>query len=259
MESMVNISALRGRIAVVAMAFGLMSAPACAGEVRAAVSADFARVVERIAPLFRAQTGHVLTVTSGASAKLHAQIRSGAAFDVFLSADEEMPKTLMQDGLAVAGTRFVYATGRLALWSVQPDLVDDQGKVLTRGGFERLAIANPRYSPYGVASQEALTRLTMWNAVQRKLVKGDDVTETYKLAATERADLAFVALSQVMRDGKVPDGSWWLVPAGMHSPIRQSAVLLSGAKDAEAARAFLAFLKGEQARVAMRGYGYESP
>jgi molybdate transport system substrate-binding protein len=239
--------------------FGALSAPASAGEVRAAVSADFAAVVERIAPLFRAQTGHTVTAISGASGRLYAQIRGGAAFDVFLSADEDMPKTLMRDGLAVGGSRFVYATGRLALWSVQPDVVDDQGKVLTRGGFERLAIANPRYSPYGIAAKETLTKLTIWNAIQRKLDKGEDVTETYRLAATERADLALVALSQVMRDGKVADGSWWLVPATMHSPIRQSAALLSGAQDVEAARAFLTFLKGEQARAAMRGYGYESP
>lgn len=248
---------MRGYVASVVLLFSALSAPAGAGEVRAAVSADFAPVVERLAPLFKAQSGHAVKVTSGASAKLYAQIRSGAAFDVFMSADEEMPKVLMQDGLAVGGTRFVYATGRLALWSVQPELVDGQGKVLTRGGFERLAIANPRYSPYGVAARETLTKLTMWNAIQRKLDKGDDVTETYRLAATERADLAFVALSQVMRDGKVASGSWWLVPDTMHNPIHQSAVLLSGAADAEAARAFLAFLKSEQARVAMRGYGYE--
>jgi molybdate transport system substrate-binding protein len=259
MESMVNIPALRGRVAAVVLLFGLMSAPACAGEVRAAVSADFAAVMERIAPLFRAQTGHAVTVTSGAGGKLYAQIRGGGEFDVFLSADEEMPKTLMQDGLAVVGSRFVYATGRLALWSVQPGLVDDQGKVLTRGGFDRLAIANPRYSPYGVAAKETLTRLTIWNAIQRKLDKGEDVTETWRLAATERVDLALVALSQVMRDGKVADGSWWLVPASMHGPIRQSAVLLTGAQDQEASKAFLAFLKSEQARAAMRGFGYESP
>ena len=250
---------MRGYVATVVLLFGALSAPACAGEVRAAVTADFAVVMERIAPLFRAQTGHAVTVTSAAGGKLYAQIRGGAAFDVFLSADEEMPKTLMQDGLAVGGSRFVYATGRLALWNVQPDVVDDQGKVLTRGGFDRLAIANPRYSPYGVAARETLTKLTIWNAIQRKLDKGEDVTETYRLAATERVDLALVALSQVMRDGKVADGSWWLVPAAMHSPIRQSAVLLSGAKDVEAAKAFLTFLKGEKAREAMRGYGYELP
>lgn len=249
--------AMRGYVASVVLLFGMLSAPASAGEVRAAVSADFAPVMERIAPLFKVQNGHTVAVTAGASGKLYAQIRGGAEFDVFLSADEEMPKTLMQDGLAVGGSRFVYATGRLALWSVQPDMVDDQGKVLTRGNFERLAIPNPRYSPYGTAAKETLTKLTIWNATQRKLDKGDDVTETYKLAATERDDMALVALSLVMRDGKVADGSAWLVPAGMHSPIRQSAVLLSGAKDAEAARAFFAFLKSEKARAVMRGFGYE--
>lgn len=256
---MMRIFALRGQFVVFALMFGLMGGSACAAEVRAAVASNFSAPMERIAALFRQESGHAVKVSLGASGKLYAQIRGGVAFDVFLSADEEMPKTLMQEGLAVGGSRFVYAQGRLALWSVQPDLVDDQGKVLTRGGFDRLAIANPRYSPYGVAAKETLTKLTIWNAIQRKLDKGEDVTETYRLAATERADLALVALSQIMRDGKVADGSWWPVPAAMHNPIRQSAVLLSGAQDQEAAKAFLAFLKSEKAKAAMRGFGYELP
>jgi molybdate transport system substrate-binding protein len=178
---------------------------------------------------------------------------------VFLSADEEMPRQLMQNGFAVGGSRYVYATGRLVLWSVQPDLVDEKAAVLNRGNFNMLAIANPIFSPYGVAAKEALTKLTMWNSIQRKLAKGENVTQTYQLAATEKADLAFIALSQVMRDGKVISGSWWLVPPEMHQPIRQSAVLLSHAKDQAAAKAFLVFLKSEKARAVMRGFGYEMP
>jgi molybdate transport system substrate-binding protein len=165
----------------------------------------------------------------------------------------------LQEGGAVGGSRFVYATGRLVLWSVQPDFVDDKGAVLNRGNFNVLAIANPIYSPYGVATRETLTKLTMWNAMQRKLDKRDDLMQTYQLAATERAELAFIALSQVMRDGKVGAGSWWLVPSEMHNPIRQSAVLLTGAKDPVAAKAFLAFLKSEKAMKLIRGFGYEAP
>jgi molybdate transport system substrate-binding protein len=138
-------------------------------------------------------------------------------------------------------------------------LVDDKGAVLNKGIFNMLAIANPLFSPYGVAAKETLTKLTMWNSIQRKLDKGDDVTQTYQMAASEKDDLAFIALSQVMRDGKVSAGSWWLVPPEMHNPIRQSAVLLAGAKDQTAAKAFLAFLKGEKARAVMRGFGYEAP
>jgi len=238
---------------------GTVMYPVSAAEVRVAVASNFVAPMERIATLFKKESGHTLKINLGSSGKLSAQIRKGEGFDVFLSTDEETPKRLMQEGLAVGGSRFVYATGRLVLWSVQPDLVDDTGAILNKGSFAKLAIANPRFSPYGIAAQETLTKLTMWNAIQRKLDKGDDLTKTYQLAVTERADLAFIALSQVMREGKVREGSWWLVPSTMHHPLRQSAVLLPGAQDQAAAKAFLAFLKSAKAVAIMRGFGYELP
>lgn len=250
---------LRGAIFTILLLCGLISSPLRAAEVSVAVSSDFVAPLERLAPLFRKESGHTLKVSTGASGKLYTQIRGGTAFDVFLSADEEMPKQLMQDGFAVGGSRFVYATGRLVLWSAQPGYVDDKGAVLNKGNFNILAIANPIFSPYGVAAKETLMKLTMWNSIQRKLAKGENVTHTYQLAATEKADMAFVALSQVMRDGKVNAGSWWLVPSEMHNPILQSAVMLTGAKDAAAAKEFLAFLKSDKARAVMRGFGYELP
>jgi molybdate transport system substrate-binding protein len=250
---------LRSHVTAVLILCGLMSSPVWAGEVSVAVASNFVAPMERIAALFQKESGHTLKVSPGASGKLYAQIKKGAPFDVFLSADEELSKRLMQEGFAAGGTRFVYATGRLVLWSAQPGFVDDKGLVLNRGNFNLLAIANPVNSPYGVAAKETLTKLTMWNAMQRKLDKGDDVIETYRFAASERTELAFVPLSQVMRDGKVSAGSWWLVPPEMHNPIRQSAVLLSGAKDPAAAKSFLAFLKSEKAEKVMRSFGYEFP
>ncbi|HAF45146.1 MAG: molybdate ABC transporter substrate-binding protein [Sideroxydans sp. GWF2_59_14] len=250
---------LRNHIAAVLMLCGLMTSPVQAGEVSVAVASNFAATMERLAPLFQKESGHTLKLTPGASGKLYSQIKKGAAFDVFLSADEELPKRMMQEGTAVAGSRFIYATGRLVLWSAQDGFVDDKGLVLNRGNFNLLAIPNPVNSPYGVAAKETLAKLTMWNAMQRKLDKGDDVIETYRFAASERTELALVPLSQVMRDGKVSSGSWWLVPPEMHNPIRQSAVLLSGAKDPAAAKAFLVFLKSEKAQKVMRGFGYEFP
>jgi len=250
---------LRSHVFTALVLCGLLSPQVMAAEVKVAVTADFAAPMEHLAPLFQKESGHTLKVTAAASGKLYAQIKGGTAFDVFLSADEEFPKRLMQEGFAIGGTRFVYATGRLVLWSVQPGLVDDKASVLNKGNFNTLAIANPINSPYGVAARETLTKLTMWNSIQRKLDKGDDVSQTWQMAATERADLVFIALSQVMRDGKVSSGSWWLVPPEMHNPLRQSAVLLSGAKDQAAAKTFLAFLKSEKAVKVMRGFGYEFP
>ena len=236
---------------------GLMSSPVRAGEVSVAVAANFAAPMEKITSLFEKESGHTVNATLGASGKLYAQIKAGARFGVFLSADEEMPRRLLQEGLAVTGSRFVYTTGRLVLWSVLPDLVDDKGAVLNKGNFNKLAYADPLYSPYGVAAKETLGKLTMWNAMQKKLKKVESVTDAYQLAAAENADLAFIALAQVMRDGKVGQGSWWLVPSELHKPIRQSAVELSVAKDQVAAQAFLEFLKSEKARAVMRSFGYE--
>ncbi len=250
---------IRSHAAAVLLVCGLMGSPVWAGEVSVAVASNFAATMERLVPLFHKQSGHTVKVTLGASGKLYAQIKGGAPFDVLLSADEEMPKRLLQEGLAVSGSRFVYATGRLVLWSAQANFVDEKGTVLSKGNFNKLVIANPIYSPYGVAAKETLVKFTMWNAIQGKLKKSDSVTQAYQFAASENVDLAFIALAQIMRDGKVAGGSWWLVPSELHNPIRQSAVQLNSAKDQVATTAFLTFLKSEKARVVMHGFGYELP
>jgi molybdate transport system substrate-binding protein len=258
-EVLMIISALRGHVAAVVVLFGLMVSPVQAGEVRVAVASNFAAPMERIVALFQQQSGHTVKVSLGSSGKFYAQIAGGAPFDVFLSADEAIPKRMAQEGLAVGSSRFVYALGRLVLWSAQPGFVDANGAVLRNGVYNKLAIANPRLAPYGMAAKETLEKLTMWNSIQEKLVKGENITQTYQFAATENAELAFVALSQIMRDGKVTEGSWWLVPPELHAPLRQSAVLLSGAKDNAAAQAFLAFLKSQKATAIIRSFGYELP
>ncbi|MBI5890907.1 MAG: molybdate ABC transporter substrate-binding protein [Nitrosomonadales bacterium] len=250
---------LRGAIAAVLVSFVLAAAPARAGEVRVAVASNFSTPMERIAALFQKEHGHVLTVSLGSSGKFYSQIKGGAPFDVLLAADEAIPKKLVQEGLADGASRFTYAVGRLVLWSVQPGFVDDKGLVLNRGNFEKLAIADPKLAPYGVAAKETLEKLVMWNAMQRKLVKGENITQTYQFVATENAELGFIALSQIMHDGKVSEGSWWLVPSEMHKPIKQGAVLLTAAKDKAASQAFLTFLKSKQAAAVMRGFGYELP
>lgn len=254
-----KLSAIHSYLAAVTAVLGLASFPVSAGEVRAAVASNFAAPMERIAAQFQKESGHTVTVSLGSSGKFYSQIRGGAPFDVLLSADDAIPKRLVQEGLADGGSRFVYAVGRLVLWSAQPGFVDDKGFVLNKGGFNNLAIADPRLAPYGVAAKETLEKLTMWNAMQRKLVKGENVTQTYQFVASENAELGFVTLSQIMHDGKVNTGSWWLVPVEMHKPIRQGAVMLTAAKDKEASHAFLMFLKGKKATAIMHGFGYELP
>jgi len=239
--------------------FGLVSFHAQAGEVRVAVASNFAAPMARLAALFQQQSGHTVKVSPGSSGKLHAQIQNGAPFDVLLAADEKIPVLLEHEGLAVSGTRFVYALGKLVLWSAKPGFVDDKGAVLGKGGFGKLAYADPKLAPYGLAAKETLDAMRLWDKVQSKMVTGENIAQTYQFAATGNAELAFIALSQVYKDGKVTEGSWWRVPPSLYSPICQSAVQLSGAKDKAAAQAFLTFMKSSKAAAVIRSFGYELP
>jgi len=242
-----------------ALLFGLVASSANAGEVNAAVAANFTAPVQQIAELFQRETGHTVKFSFGSSGKFYSQIKEGAPFDVFLAADEKNPKLLEQEGLAVVDTRFVYALGKLVLWSAKSGLVDDKGAVLSKGSYNKIAYADPKLAPYGLAAQETLQKMNLWDKVQSKMVTGESITQTYQFAATGNADLAFIALSQVTKDGKVTEGSWWVVPADMYNPIKQSAVQLSAAKDPAAAKAFMTFLRSEKALAIIRGFGYGLP
>ncbi|OIR07752.1 molybdate-binding periplasmic protein precursor [mine drainage metagenome] len=244
-------------VACGALLFATVIRPVAAGEVNAAVAANFAVPMQQIVELFQKESGHTVKVSLGSSGKFYSQIKQGAPFDVFLSADEKNPKLLEEEGLTVPNSRFVYAFGKLVLWSAQPGYVDDKGAVLGKGSYKKLAYADPKLAPYGFAAKETLEGLGLWDRVQGKLVTGESIAQTYQFAATGNAELAFIALSQITKDGKVTGGSWWLVPAQMYSPIRQSAVLLSSAKDKAAAQDFLKFLKSEKAVAIIRSFGYD--
>lgn len=241
---------------LVAGVSALISLPVFAGEINAAVASNFSAPMKQIAALFEQQSGDTVKLSFGSTGKFYAQIKNGAPFDVFIAADTATPQRLDDDGLTVKGSRFVYALGKLVLWSAKPNFVDGQGRVLRKGYYEKLAIADPKLAPYGMAAKQTLGKLAMWNSIIDKLVIGENITQAYQFVATGNAELGFVALSQVMRNGKVSSGSWWLVPSDMYKPIRQSAVLLSGAKDNAAAQAFLAFLKSDKAAAVIRSYGY---
>jgi molybdate transport system substrate-binding protein len=237
----------------------MMAQVAQAGEVRVAVAANFTAPMQEIAPLFEQDSGHKLSLSFGSTGKFYAQIKQGAPYDALIAADTKTPKKLDDDGLTVDGSRFVYALGALVLWSEQPGVVDNKGAVLRKGDFNKLAIGDPKLAVYGTAAQEALEELGLWKALRPKLVRGDNITQAYQFAATGNTELGFIALSQITKGGKVTGGSWWIVPSHYFSPIEQSAVMLSGAKDAEATKAFLAFLNGPQAATVIRSYGYELP
>ena len=231
-------------------------AAARAGEVSVAVAANFSAPMQKIAQAFEQQTGHKALLSFGSTGAFYAQIRNGAPFQLLLAADDETPLRLEQEGLAVAGSRFTYAIGRLVLWSKQPGLVDGQGAVLRGGRFERLALANPRLAPYGTAAQETLTKLGLLAALRPRIVQGENIGQTYQFVASENAELGFIALSQVIADGRIAQGSAWIVPADLHAPLRQDAVLLAPGREQPAVQALLAFLKGETARAVIRSFGY---
>lgn len=235
----------------------LASAPLSAAEVQVAVAANFTAPMKAIAAAFEKDTGHKTELSFGSSGKFFAQIKNGAPFQVFLSADDAKPAKLEDEGMTVPGSRFTYAIGTLVLWSKQPGLVDDKGAVLGGGGFEHLAVANPRLAPYGTAAMETLDALGMTGKVQALIVQGENIAQTYQFVATGNAELGFVALSQVMSDGKITGGSAWIVPASLHAPIRQDAVILARGKGNAAADALMAYLKSEKAAAIIKSYGYQ--
>lgn len=236
----------------------LFACAAHADEVQVAVAANFAAPAKRIAAEFEQATGHKAQLSFGATGKFYAQIRNGAPFEVLLSADDATPARLEQDGAAVAGSRFTYAIGRLALWSARPGVVEAGGEVLKGGAFRHLALANPRLAPYGAAAVEVLTALKLHDTLRAKFVQGENIAQTHQFVASGSAELGFVALSQVFRDGRIAEGSGWVVPAELHAPIRQDAVLLEKGRGKAAAAAWLHFLRGDKARAVIAAYGYET-
>jgi molybdate transport system substrate-binding protein len=230
---------------------------ASADDVQVAVAANFSAPMQAIAAAFERDTGHKARLAFGSSGKFYAQIKHGAPFQVLLSADDEIPARLEQEGMAVAGTRFTYAIGRLALWSAQAGRVDARGDVLKKGGYAHLAIANPKLAPYGAAAIEVLKNLGLLDAVQARFVQGENIAQTWQFVASGNAELGFVALSQITRGAKLTQGSAWIVPARLHAPIRQDAVILARGKGNAAASALMAYLKSESAKAVIRTYGYD--
>lgn len=231
-------------------------AGAHAGEVTIALAANFAGPFARIGDAFTAATGHTLKVSTGATGAFHAQIKAAAPFDVLLAADDDTPRQLVAEGLAVPGSNFTYAIGKLVLWSAQAGFVDDQGAVLASGRFAHIAIANPKLAPYGAAGVEVLKSRGLADTLAPKIVTAESVAQAWQFVASGNAELGFVALSQVAIPGRAVVGSYWLVPAGLYRQIRQDAVLLKVGEKNPAAVALLDYLKGDAAKATIQAWGY---
>ncbi|WP_202210755.1 molybdate ABC transporter substrate-binding protein [Pseudomonas paraversuta] len=228
-----------------------------ADEVQVAVAANFTAPIQAIASEFEKDTGHKLIAAYGATGQFYTQIKNGAPFEVFLAADDSTPEKLEKEGDIVPGSRFTYAIGTLALWSAKDGYVDDAGKVLEKNQFKHLSIANPKAAPYGLAATQVLAKLGLTDKVKDKIVEGQNITQAYQFVSTGNAELGFVALSQIFKDGKVSHGSAWIIPESMHDPIKQDAVILKKGENNPAAKALTEYLKGPKAEAIIKSYGYQ--
>lgn len=227
-----------------------------AAEVRVAVAANFTQTLSQLQAQFEKATSHRVSAISGATGKLFAQINNGAPFDVFLSADADAPARLIESGQAVALSQFTYARGRLVLWSTQPEAVRNGAQSL-HGGTQRIALANPKLAPYGRATEQALRALKLWDAVQSRIVLGENVSQTLQFAATGNATWAFIGLAQVFNLPPEQRGGYWEVPRDLYVPITQDAVVLMRGRGNPAAQEFIAYLQSAPARELIQHAGYD--
>lgn len=229
-----------------------------ADELSVAVAANFISPMKQIAADFEKDTGHKLILSYGATGKFYAQIKNGAPFEVLLSADDATPSRLAKEDVAVEGSQFTYAIGKLVLWSTKPAMVDSQGLVLKNGSFNHIALANPKLAPYGAAAVQTLQALGVYDDLAPKFVTGENIAQTHQFVSSGNALLGFVALSQVLVDGKI-EGSSWVVPSTLYAPIRQDAIILAKGKGKPAAESLMHYLKSDKASAVIQSFGYALP
>ena len=226
--------------------------PAYAASTNVAVAANFTDAAKEIAALFKTKTGHDAVLSFGSSGLFYTEIKQGAPFQVFLSADAERPQKLADEGFALPQSRFTYAIGKLVLWSKDPNAIKGVD-TLKANAFSKLSIADPNSAPYGVAAIETLKALEIYQSVEKKIVMGASIAQAFQFIETGNAELGFVALSQLIN---TQSGSRWMVPQNLYSEIRQDAILLKSGEQNEAAKAFLDFLKSPDARSIITKFGY---
>ena len=234
---------------------------AIADEIKIAVASNFYPTMKELVTHFESitpnsDTTNNIVLISGSSGKHYAQILNGAPFDLFFSADKLRPNMLEKEEVFNNQSRFTYALGKLALWSPFNEYVDSDGQVLYADDFRFLAIANPKIAPYGVASKETLTSMNLWQDMEEKLVRGENIAQTFQFAKSGNAKLGFVSYSQILSLNSSSEGSYWLVPQDMYQPIEQQAILL---KDSSLGKDFLSFIMSDEALDIIKRNGYDLP
>ena len=230
-----------------------------ADSIRIAVASNFSAAIKQLVKQYQAKSSHKIELSFSSTGKHYAQIRHGAPFDIFFAADSKRPELLESSGIGIKDSRFTYAYGRLALWSMDKTRVDKNGLILQQANFRHLSIANPKLAPYGAAAMDVLHNLKLTQKLSSKLVYGENISQAYQFIASRNVELGFIAYSQLKqgRTGQTGSGagsgSYWLVPESMHRPIEQQAIQLS---DNNVADDFIRFVKSNDGQNIIRTFGY---
>lgn len=238
---------------------GIISQYSYSETLHLAAASNFTLPLREIAQSFEAQSPHKLVVSYGSSGKLYAQIKHGAPFEVFLSADQDKPERLVTEGLADGASRFTYAVGALALWSPNAERFSGSPDDLQVEGVRKIALANPRLAPYGEAALAVIKGLSLQDKLGKRLVYGDNIAQTYQFVHSGNADLGFVSQSQIIQEGEVVQGTAWLIPESMHPAIKQDAVILNKGLKNPASTAFIEYLKAPGSVQTLQAFGYRQP
>ncbi len=234
--------------------FLLLGAEVQADRITVAVASNFTNTMQGLVQAFESQSEHSVRLSSASSGKIFAQIKHGAPFDLFFSADSHKPRALIGEGLAVGTSLVTYAKGGLVLWASNAEINLTDAKILGSDVVRTIALANPKFAPYGSAAVEVLNALNMTEQTKRKWVIGENISQTFQFAVSGNADVGFIALAQL---SAISSENYWIVPEALYSPIEQDAVLLTRSNNPSAAREFLAFIQTAEAKNIIKSFGYK--
>src|ERR1017187_4968144 len=249
---------MRNLLALLFLCTGL----AVAQDIVVAAAADMSAVLPRLAESYTKKTGQAVKLSFGSSGNLTNQIRNGAPFDVFFSADEQYPQQLINEGLASKDTLDRYAVGRLVMWVPNDSPLDLSKlgiKALLDPTVNKISIANPATAPYGRAAAAALRHFGIYDQVSSRLVLGENVSQAAQFVESGNAQAGLIALSHALAPGMKEKGRYWTVPLDAYPTLNQAAVVLSRSKQQDAARKFLEYLRNPEVTSLLTGYGFSLP
>ena len=242
------------------ISIGLSFTQIAADEIKVAVASNFYPAMKEIALQYelkksKTSENHKIVLIPGSSGRHYAQIMNGAPFDLFFSADKVRPILLEKKGISENGSRFTYALGKLVLWSSLDGFVEKEERLYHKD-LRFIAIANPKIAPYGVAAKEALISINLWEDMKSKLIRGENIAQTFQFVNSGNAKLGFVSYSQLMNPNYPVGGSFWMVPQSLYKPIEQQAVLL---RESLLGKDFLSFMRTDQSLKIISKFGYDLP